>query len=57
MLRPKIWFTEHELGKMAKDSGLSKLALLGLIELMNQYTYSDELIAVYKRDEDMGRHI
>lgn len=57
MMRPKIWFYEHEFERICKQSGLSELELLGLIELMNQFTYSQEAIDEWNYDERMGRHI
>lgn len=57
MLRPKIHFNEQELDIISEKSCLSRLEILGLLEIMNQFTYSDEHIKRYEYDEMMGRHV
>lgn len=45
---PRIEFSEYALQQIAKDTGLSKLELLGVIAAMNKHTLSPEQI---KRNE------
>ena len=57
MMLPKIWFDDFTLAKICKDTGLSKLELMGVIAAMNKYTYSAEQIKKREEDERMGRDI
>ena len=54
---PKIWFDDFTLAKICKDTGLSKLELMGVIAAMNKYTYSAEQIKKREEDERMGRDV
>lgn len=56
-MREHISFNDRELDIISKESGLSKLELVGLIGIMNQFTYSRERIRQYEEDERMGKFI
>jgi len=51
---PRIEFSEWALKKIAEDTGLSKLELLGVIAAMNKHTLSPEQIRKneLQRDRD-----
>ncbi len=56
-MRPRIKFDDYEMKQIAKDTGLSKLELMGVIAAMNRFTHSIAVVERWNHDEMMGRHI
>jgi hypothetical protein len=50
-------FTDYQLQEIAKDTGLSKLELLGVIAAMNKHLPTSEQLKRREEDERMGRDI
>lgn len=50
---PRIQFSDYQLERISKDTGLSKLELMGVIAAMNKHTLSPEQIK--RRDEADAR--
>ena len=50
----KIMFSDWTLDQIAKETGLSKLELLGIIAVMNKHTLTSEQIKKRERESDMG---
>jgi hypothetical protein len=48
----RIEFSEYALQQIAKDTGLSKLELLGVIAAMNKHTLSAEQIKQRERQRE-----
>ena len=52
--QPRIQFSDYHLQQIAKDTGLSKLELMGIIAAMNKYTLSPEQVKRRQEAEARG---